>query len=422
MRELALSMLLLFLDVQDPASAPPGYEAQPVLKAVDLVPGALLKGPKFTVDPRVPTTSYLAQFTLRSEYGTLEVHGRDLLAIRVAEVGALEQLVGMSKSEEFLKASDNAAARPVKAGVDVASSPAETAKGAPAAVGRFFERIELGARGVSSGSTSPGKTTEQKAEETSKRVGSIGVDVLGYEQERRALAKRLNVDPYTTNPVLSEKLTDTAWVTFSGRLGVSGLTAVIVPFSSVLALTSATRDLVWDTPPRDLVLANQKRFAATGASEEQVRALMANRWYSLTILTHLALGLDGLAGITGREHVVAFAGHAQSEDIARLTAGAVAMLQAHHAKGQPLAQILVPGPIAARGRDGSLVVPVPLDYVAWTDRVARFAKRRDFEGKARVALIPGAFSPRAKKDLTAGGWTLREGTPPVGYSGARDPR
>jgi hypothetical protein len=188
---------------------------------------------------------------------------------------------------------------------------------------------------------------------------------------------------------------------------------VIVPFSSVLTLTSATRDLVWDTPPGDLVVANRKRFAATGASEEQVRALMANRWYSLTVLTHLALGLDGLAGVPGREHVVAFAGRAETEDIARLTAGAVAMLHAHHAKGQPLAQILAPGPIAGRRRDGSVFVPVPLDYVAWSERVARFAKRKDFEGSARVAWIPGAFSPRAKKELTASGWTLREGTPPA---------
>ncbi len=413
MRELTLSLLLLFIDIQEPVSAQPAYEAQPVLKAADLVPAALLEGPKFTVDPKVPTTSYLAQFTLRSEYGTLEVHGRDLLAIRVAEVDALEQLAAMSKSEKFLKAAGNAAARPVRAAVDIVSSPVETAKAAPAAVGRFFERVELGAKSVTAGATSPGKTTEEKAEETTKRVGSISVDVLGYEQERRALAKRLNVDPYTTNPVLAEKLTDTAWVTFSGRLGVSALTAVVVPFSSILTLTSATRDLVWDTPPGDLVVANQKRFAATGASEEQVRALMTNRWYSLTTLTHLALGLEGLAGVPGREHVVAFAGRAQSEDIARVTAGVVAMLQAHHAKVQPMIQISAPGPIAGRSRGGSLFVPVPVDYVAWTERVGRFANRKDLEAKTRVAWISGAVSPRAKKGLTASGWTLREGTPPA---------
>jgi hypothetical protein len=412
MKELTLSLLLVLFGAEEPAPAQPGYEVQPVLKAADLVPGALLKGPNFTVDPKVPTTSYLAQFTLRSEYGTLEVHGRDLLAIRVAEVGALEQLAGMNKSEEFLKAAGNAAARPVMAAVDIVSSPVETSKAAPAAIGRFFDRVELGAKSVAAGATSPGKSTEQKAEDTTKRVGSIGVDVLGYEQERRALAKRLNVDPYTTNPVLSEKLTDTAWVTFSGRLGVGALTAVVVSFSTILTITSVTRDLVWDTPPGDLVVANQKRFAATGASEEQVRALMTNRWYSLTILTHLALGLEGLAGVPGREHVVVFAGRAQTEDIARLTAGAVAMLQAHHAKVQPLVQIVAPGPIAGRGRDGSLFVPVPVDYVAWTERVGRFATRKDLAGKTRVAWISGTFSPRAKKGLTAGGWTLREGAPP----------
>ena len=63
-------------------------------------------------------------------------------------------------------------------------------------------------------------------------------DVLGYEQERRALAKRLGVDPYTTNHVLSEKMNDLAWVAFSGRVGLNTVGAVVVPFSMAISATS----------------------------------------------------------------------------------------------------------------------------------------------------------------------------------------
>ena len=52
-----------------------GYEAEPVLRAKDLVAPELLRGPNFTVDERVPVVGFLARFTLRSDFGTFDVHG-----------------------------------------------------------------------------------------------------------------------------------------------------------------------------------------------------------------------------------------------------------------------------------------------------------------------------------------------------------
>jgi hypothetical protein len=47
--------------------------------------------------------------------------------------------------------------------------------------------------------------------------------MLAYGQVRQRLAKQIGVDPYTTNPILSEKLTNIAWVAFSGRVGLETL-------------------------------------------------------------------------------------------------------------------------------------------------------------------------------------------------------
>jgi hypothetical protein len=60
-----------------------------------------------------------------------------------------------------------------------------------------------------------------------------------------------------------------------------------------------------------------------------------------------------------------------------------------------------------------VIVPAPLDYVAWTERVARLSKRKDLAGTPRVVWIPGTFSPRAKKELAAAGWALHEGATPL---------
>ena len=67
-----------------------------------------------------------------------------MLAIRVVEVGALDQLEKTSKTEEFLRATGSAAARPVKAAANMVMNPVDTVKWRPAAVGRFFDRVELG--------------------------------------------------------------------------------------------------------------------------------------------------------------------------------------------------------------------------------------------------------------------------------------
>jgi hypothetical protein len=62
----------------------------------------------------------------------------------------------------------------------------------------------------------------------------------------------------------------------------------------------------------------------------------------------------------------------------------------------------------ARETDGTLLVPAPIDYVSWTERVARFADREDLAAPNRAILLTGQTTPRAKRELQGRGWTLRE--------------
>ena len=79
-----------------PAQALTSFEAEPVLRAQDLVTPELLKGPRFTVDAQAPVKGFLARFTIRSDFGTFETHGIHMLQVRVREVVALGQLEEMS--------------------------------------------------------------------------------------------------------------------------------------------------------------------------------------------------------------------------------------------------------------------------------------------------------------------------------------
>src|SRR5262245_46642923 len=83
------------------ALAQSGFESEPVLRASNLAVPELLKGPRFTVDERVPVKGYLERFTIRSDFGTFDAHGIHMLQIRVKEIHALGQLEQMSNTREF---------------------------------------------------------------------------------------------------------------------------------------------------------------------------------------------------------------------------------------------------------------------------------------------------------------------------------
>jgi len=390
------------------AQAPSGYEAEPVLNAKDLATADLLQGPHFTVDHKVPVKGFLERFTIQSQYGTFHADGLRMLPIRVNEVEALAKLDDLSKTKEFAEAAGKAIARPVTSTVNMLVHPVETITGFPDGVARLFGRIELGSERVYQAATTPGASGGERAAEASKRVGMATINAIGFEKERRDLAKSLGVDPYTSNEVLSEKLTSAAWVAFSGRFIIQTATSILVPYSMAMSAITITNTSIYDTPPGDLINNATMIFNSTGATDAQVQALVQNPQYTLTVLTELALGIQRLNGVPGRDAVVIFAAAARTQDECRFVAGAVNMLARYHEAIAPIAQVSAPGPILARAADGTLVLAAPVDYVAWLKRVAVAANRPDLQAPERVFFVSGRLTPMAQKELTKRGWKLFE--------------
>jgi hypothetical protein len=66
------------------------------------------------------------------------------------------------------------------------------------------------------------------------------------------------------------------------------------------------------------------------------------------------------------------------------------------------------GTVTARTHGGAVVVPAPVDYVAWTQRVAEFARRSDLKASERRVWLTGQMSSHAQRELTAAGWRVHE--------------
>jgi hypothetical protein len=379
------------------------YEKPPILPAKDIVPAAILTGKGYKIDDKVPTDGLLGRYTIRSAAGTFPAHGLEMLSVRVSELPAMQHLQGVRRSKVFLTAARNAAEKPVKAAVNIVTHPKETVQGLPAGIGRFFDRVQSGANRIVEAASSPG-SDENRAGAILKGGGTAARDALGYEQERRSLAKELKVDPYTTNPVLAKQLDDVARVSFSGRLGVNVVMSAMVPGSMAIRATTFTNDLVWDTPRADLIVRNETALKDLGVSETPARALMKNPAIPLSVKTDLVQGLEKLDHVEGRLAVVTLASTARSEEQARFLATAVRML----GKAHDLEKVTATGTIVGREKSGALVVPAPVDYVSWTERVARFADRDDLRASERTISLTGKMSPRARSEFEKRGWQVKE--------------
>lgn len=386
------------------------YEGTPVLRAADVAPAKLLGGQDFQVDEKVATDGFLARFHLRSEYGALTAEGVELLEVRVAEIASLRALEDTSRTEEFAKALGGAALRPLRSAANMAANPAETIQGIPEGVGRFFERVELGAKALQESAGDPSKDVSARSADTAKRAGAITADAFGYEQEGRRIAKELRADPYTTNPILSERMSQLASAALAGRVGVNTVVTLLVPASIVLTATSVTNDLVWDLKPADLLKRNQERLAAIGIGGAEAQRFLANHAWSLTVQTHLVDALERLDGARNRREIVALASTADGDARARLIAASVRMLADHHQRAARIEEVLPGGPVLGRTKSGEIVATAALDYVPWNERVDRFARRADLAAKQRSVWITGRFSERARSELGREGWQVHDGT------------
>ena len=386
------------------------FESPPVLRATDIVPAALRQGDGFHVDDRVPTDGLTTHLRLVADVGTFEVQGIETLALRVGELQALRELGKASKTATFTRALAETAKRPVKAAVQIAQHPVETVKGIPSGVGRFFDRVGAGGKRLYDTVTDDRQSGEQRTKEVAASTGQLTADALGYEQERRKLAKQLGVDPYTTNRALSEKLDEFAKVAFYGRVGLNTLISVVVPASLFITGTSATRDLVYDTPRGDLIVRNEAALRAMGVPDQSLRALQRAPGVTLSVQTELIHQLETLAGVTGRPAVVALAATATTTDEALFLLRGTRMLAAWHAQ-HPLAEVHAVGTLFGRGTDGTIVVPGAVDYVSWTRRISRFAARADLAAPTRMMRVTGRMTPRARSGLETLGWTVAENVP-----------
>ena len=409
----ALLLLLLVMLCAPPAAGTAGYETPPILNAKDLLPSDLLKGRHHEVEPKVTNDGYLNHYTIVSDFGTFGVGSTAMARMRILEVGGIAELRELSETEAFAGALADSARKTAKSAARIVTDPVGTAKGIPEGVGRMFKRLANTTGKVvdSAGEALSEEGGEGGGGSTADKAAEAGKELAGINKARRGLAKRVGVDPYSTNPVLQEELERLAPAAFGGGL-TAGLATKAVPLVGQVTKVSG---LVWDASPGDLEVAGRESLAKMGVTPEQADAFYKAPNLRVTSRVSIVTLLEAMEGVAGRAEVVRLASSLRNEEEAGFFVTSLLLLKGCHETQGPLKKILA-GPVmpwGARG-DGTLVLAFAFDHLVWTKDIATAAGRIDAEMKGDPSLekvelwSSGSFSSRARKELESLGWEVHE--------------
>jgi len=407
------------------------FERDTSFAANNLLPKEELETSYYKIAPEVLNQGYLNQYTVSSPHGDLVVNGRHLLAIRLAELRALDEISKISRSSVFLEAAGKngkaALMAPVTLGkkvVSVVQEPGQivdTAKKIPDGVSRIFkwgvDTVGSGASYVGrqfSSDKDPKQKSESSAEgepsDTSKAAKIAkdqGLRYIKYSSTERDWFQRLGVDQYTDNSMLQDEVERVSQVETAVNLGfkfVPGFNLGIV--GSVVGWYERAEKLGLYEPYDILNKKNNDRMKSLGVSEKIAKQFSKNPAYRPSFQTVLLDCLQSLNNVANRDRFVALAATAETPEQAIYYMDACKMLTNYDGKQGPLSTLVtsahLPGAVTSSGH---LILPLAVEYLLWTKDTAAILRNyktallKQAKVKAATVLLLGRASPATKTGL-----------------------
>jgi hypothetical protein len=393
------------------------FETVPVLAGTLLAPAALLKGPLHSVAEPVTLEGYFGRFVVESKFGNFSVAGVNMLRVRVNELQAIAALQEVENSQAFQESLVRAASAPVQLVQSAVTNPVGTVENVGQGLGSVLGRIGFlarsGAQSVvdSASGAPPAASGLPPAPEGETMPSAFTGDPFGYNKARRDWARQLNIDPYTSNPVLRPLLDNVSAASFAGSFAINtAISTVSMGANLVVGFDTDVRDAVWNQPPVDLARQNEARLLAMGVGGRTTRDFLRNRWFTPSLQTALVAALAKLGDVSGAESLIRVASQTQGETRVRFLVESMRMLGEFQKQEPGLAKLRMSGmvPVGIAG-DGTLVAAAAIDYAYWDKPAAEFAQRKELKAKRRILLVAGAASERARQEFEKAGWSLRTG-------------
>jgi hypothetical protein len=403
----AMGSVFLAAASAQPVLAQP-FEQPPSFR-IEKIAGFFPSGDNYTIKNPVRSDGLLRIYTVATPYGEFTVHGDQVLRLRLNELAALYELEKIAGSDSYGKALVEAGLSPFKYTGRLITDPTKT-------VGDTFSGINSMFGRISSDLSNIGKTP-----------GDPISGLLGVTDQRRKLATRVGVDPYTDFPPLDAKLTQLAQAAAAGGLTVQAamlavpVTTVGIVYSNLGTASDMARvridELARDRTVSQIFDLSREKLHAMGADIDLTEALLANRNYTPIDMAALAMALHSLPAIRDRTVFLQRAVQIDGRALAFFMRRHAEMLKNQQGRGAGFVRFVLLGGYPFNvTRDGRLIGAMPLDSLSWTAATAAVWRecaadaRRD-SATGRVELrITGTATALARKELQALGWRVVENT------------
>jgi hypothetical protein len=377
-------------------------EKPPIVQASKIL-GSTVKGPGYSVVSPVRSDGYLRLYTLKTPWGTFKVSGDQMLKLRIKELAALKAMQQTTDSQQFADALANAGLRPVEFAGKLVTEPVDTLKDTVSGVGQLFG-------GIASGIRNRGKTQENA-------VASI----TGAAKQRRIIAYKYGIDPYTDFAPLKDKLDKLAGAAAAGGLAVTGAFMVIPGAAGTVISNVSTagtlNEMVRDKSASQLMDINRNKLAKVGIGGDLAEELLTNRYYTPVDITAMAEALVQMGELRQLDVMVARAVEANSRDVAYFMRRRIELTAEYQQKTGQLRGFSdfgsSPIPMSTTADNGIIGI-FPLDILSWTKNTSNAvmtlttaAREYGITGPL-VLRITGTVTPLARTNLTSLGWVIEE--------------
>ncbi len=406
-----------------------GYEKIHDLKASEQLPAKILKTDYYQIAPIVKSNGFLNIYTIKSEFGDYQATGNLSLLVLLRELYALQELKNLSKTKVFAEAAANSATGSVEAMFHVATNPVETVKGVPGGVSRLFKRSKDTAGAVYDGGKDvageaadyvTGSDGEKGAEgEDDKNLGETAVDTTGKAADwyfgvtagQRKWAKKLGVDPYTSNELLQNALREVSKIDRAGSFAVRLAPIPRIPGSNYVSLAN---NAIWNLSYEELLEQNVVKLTELGISEATIKDFLENQSFSPLMQTYLIAAILQLENVKNRNILIELASTKDTEDFARFYLETVVLMTWFDSQKEKLSEVNsfgeTPYSIDKKNR---LILILPVDYLFWTEELAVMATKmtskvnKENKGE-KVAIFLGDISPLSETGMKNLGWNVED--------------
>lgn len=382
-------------DTEGAATVSEQYEAPPLFKASDLLAEDLISGELHRVLETVENNGYENRYIIESDFGTFIAHRTDFVPERVQEIYALAELEKISRTDAFAQGVAQAATSPFRALKGFATEPVGTVTGAVRGVGALFSQageMVTGSRG--------------ELEDSAAR------ELIGFGEIKREISELLDVDPYTTNQVLQDRIGDVAWAGFAGGLSLAPLTAQVGggvgTALSGLQNSRTLNALLTSQSPEALRDINRERLTEMGVDADLIESFVEQPWLSPRHETTIVAALMSIEGAETYDAVVEQSLISESEEQSVFLMRQAEALLGFHQNVAPLTGFgRRETHVLAYTSDGRTICVLPADHLTWSASTSLIAEQMSENSQAGELWLTGSISDRAQSAFERRGWVVR---------------